>query len=272
MCMIDELAAAKDLAIRAGAILLRHYSGTVAVQWKGYDNPVTAADREASEFLVAELKSRFPADGIVCEETPDDPIRLKKSRVWMVDPMDGTKEFISQCDEFAVMIGLAVDGRAELGVIYQPVAAKLYHAARGMGAFLDQGPTAIGLRVSPESDPSKMTIELSRSHHSSRVDAIRRRLGVVQTLRTGSIGLKIGMICEGRAHLYVNTSGGTYQWDSCAPEAILLETGGRMTDLFGNALQYNREELRNSTGIIASSGTIHDAIVDAARSVLNRQA
>src|SRR5437867_8463540 len=182
MCMIDELAAAKDLAIRAGAILLRHYSGTVAVQWKGYDNPVTAADREASEFLVAELKSRFPADGIVCEEAPDEPIRLTKSRVWIVDPMDGTKQFISQCDEFAVMIGLAIDTRAKLGVVYQPVTGKLYYAACGMGAFLEQGHTTIDLRVSPESDPSHMTIALSRSHHSSRVDAIRQRLGIAEAL------------------------------------------------------------------------------------------
>lgn len=270
--MKEELEAGKELAIGAGAILAGHYSGSVSVHWKGYDNPVTAADREASEFLVTELKRLFPQDGIVCEETPDDRVRLTKSRVWMVDPMDGTKEFISHCDEFAVMIGLAVDGKPRLGVVYQPLTGKLYYAASGMGAFLEEGHTTIPLRVSPESDPAAMTIALSRSHHSRRVDAIRHRLAITQTLRAGSIGLKVGMICERRAHLYLNTSGGTCQWDSCAPEAILLEAGGRMTDLFNAPLQYNRHELQNSNGVIASSGTIHERIVEAARSVLRREA
>ncbi|HEV8573721.1 MAG TPA: 3'(2'),5'-bisphosphate nucleotidase CysQ [Dehalococcoidia bacterium] len=268
--MKKELDAGKELAIRAGAILTEHYSEHVSVQWKGFDNPVTAADCEAGEFLVAELKRLFPQDGIVCEEIPDDQVRLTKSRVWMVDPMDGTKEFISHCDEFAVMIGLAVDGKATLGVVYQPAKRKLYYAASGMGAFLEEGRTATPLRVSPESDPAAMTIAVSRSHHSRRVDAIRRRLAISQMLRSGSIGLKIGMICERRAHLYLNASGGTYQWDSCAPEAILSEAGGRVTDLYNAPLLYNREELRNSNGVIASSGTLHERIVEAARSVLNR--
>ena len=108
--MKAELEGAKALAIRAGAILMEHFSGTVAVHWKGPDNPVTAADREASQFLVSELKGLFPGDGILCEEVPDEPTRLSKPRVWMVDPMDGTKELISRRDEFAVMIGLAING------------------------------------------------------------------------------------------------------------------------------------------------------------------
>src|SRR5438093_4314390 len=270
--MKAELEGAKALAIRAGAILMEHFSGTVAVHWKCPDNPVTAADREASQFLVSELKGLFPGDGILCEEVPDEPTRLSKPRVWMVDPMDGTKEFISRRDEFAVMIGLAINGRAALGVVYQPVTGKLYYAAPGMDAFLEEGRTTIPLRVSAESDPAKMTIILSRSHHSSRVDAIRQRLAIGRALSTVSIGLKIGMISERRAHFYVNTGGGTCQWDSCAPEAILVQAGRRMTDLYNAPLEYNRNELRNSRGVVASSGTIHENIVEAAQSVLNRQA
>src|SRR5438093_8298991 len=117
-----------------------------------------------------------------------------------------------------------------------------------------------------------MIIILYNSHSSNRYNAISHRMANVRSLSTGSIILKIGMICERRAHFYVNTDGGTCQWDSCAPEAILVQAGGRMTDLYNAPLEYNRNELRNSRGVVASSGTIHENIVEAAQSVLNRQA
>ena len=112
-----ELQTAKELAIRAGAILLKHYAEKTSVMWKGKNDPVTAADLEASKFVVGELHERFPGDAILCEEERDDLRRLSTPRVWVVDPMDGTKEFISRRGEFAVMIGLAIEGEARLGVV-----------------------------------------------------------------------------------------------------------------------------------------------------------
>src|SRR5437773_2650281 len=162
--MQDELEAARTLAVRAGAILLEHYLQPV-VRWKGCGNPVTEADRSASAFLVSELKRFFPEDGILSEEEPDDAIRLSKPRVWIIDPLDGTIEFIGRRDEFAVMIGLAVDGRANLGVVYQPLTEKLYYAASGSGAFLIENRATRRLRVSSESNPPAMTMAISRSHH-----------------------------------------------------------------------------------------------------------
>src|SRR3954464_12560417 len=116
-----ELEFAKELAIDAGAILLRHFEHKTAVRWKGKGDPVTDADQEASRFIVESLHRRFPLDGILSEEEVDDTARLKKSRVWIVDPMDGTAEFVAGLTEFAVMIGLAVDGRPIAGVVYLPV-------------------------------------------------------------------------------------------------------------------------------------------------------
>jgi 3'(2'), 5'-bisphosphate nucleotidase len=266
--MQAELEAARTLAVRAGAILLEHYSAP-AVRWKGRGNPVTEADRAASAFLVKELRRFFPTDGILSEEESDDAMRLSLSRVWIIDPLDGTIEFIDHRDEFAVMIGLSIDGTADLGVVYQPTTEKLYYAASGSGAFLIENRSSRLLRVSRESNPAAMTMALSRSHHSAAVDDVQRRLGIQATVTSGSIGLKVGLICEGRAHLYLHTSRDTSQWDTCAPDVILREAGGRMTDVFNEPLRYNGTDLRNLQGVIASSGTIHDRIAEAAGAALS---
>src|SRR5436190_18005885 len=130
--MKTELETAKELALQAGAILLEYYANAPSVEWKGKNDPVTTADRAASRFVVDELRKRFPLDGILCEEEKDDLKRLSRHRVWVIDPMDGTKEFIARRGEFAVMIGLAVDGEARLGAVYQPTEKKLYYAATGL--------------------------------------------------------------------------------------------------------------------------------------------
>src|SRR6185295_20263490 len=122
----DELQTAKELALGAGDILLEHYQQSIAVQWKERGDPVTAADKAASRFITRELKQRFPNDAVLSEEEKDDTSRLSTARVWIVDPMDGTTEFVAGRDEFAVMIGLAVQGKPVLGVVYQPTQRKLY--------------------------------------------------------------------------------------------------------------------------------------------------
>jgi 3'(2'), 5'-bisphosphate nucleotidase len=263
--MDTELEKAKDLAVRAGAILLDHYAHPPKVAWKGLNDPVTDADRAASDFLIGELTRHFPGDGVVSEEMADSEARLARSRVWMVDPMDGTKEFIARRDEFAVMVGLAVNGRSSLGVVYQPVSRKLYYAAEGHGAWRLFEGQEVGLNVSSESDPAKLVLAVSRSHPSRRVERIRRQFGIEQTLPSGSMGLKVCLICEKRAHLYLHMTAHTFQWDTCAPEAILTEAGGRLTDLDGNALVYNSKDLRNAHGVIASNGVLHDQVVAVAR-------
>ena len=267
--MRKDLEAAKGLAIRAGAILLEHFVQP-KTRWKAPGNPVTEADRLASAFLTRELRQLFPGDGILSEEEPDVTDRLSKSRVWIVDPLDGTIEFINRLDEFAVMIGLSVDGMSSLGIVYQPVTEKLYYAELGSGAFLTENRTTRLLQVSRESNPHAMTIALSRSHHSADLDLILRELDVTSTISSGSMGLKVGLICEGRAHLYLHTSSHTSQWDTCASDVILHEAGGSMTDLLNVPLRYNAPEVRNLSGVIASNGVIHDRIAKAAQSVFAR--
>jgi 3'(2'), 5'-bisphosphate nucleotidase len=267
--MEKELAIAKRLALEAGSILLGHYRQSYAVDWKAPGDPVTAADRAASQLIVCHLAREFPKHAILSEEEPDDLSRLNESYVWMIDPMDGTREFIDHRDEFAVQIGLVVEGAPALGVVYQPTTQKIYYAARGMGAFIDCNGAVAPLLVSPEETASRLTIAVSRSHRSARVEAIRRRLRIPNVIRTGSVGLKVGKLCEGRAHLYIHTGGRTRLWDTCAPEAILKEAGGRITDISNEPLQYRGRELCNTNGLIASNGVIHDRAVQVTQSVVN---
>jgi len=268
--MTTELETARELALRAGAILLEHYGQATSIEWKGKDDPVTAADRSASRFIVDELRKRFPNDGILCEEEQDNFDRLGKARVWIIDPMDGTKDFISGSGEFAVMIGLAEGGEAILGAVYQPTEQKLYSASRGAGAYLTHGEIMRELHVSEENDPAKTVMALSRSHLSATTEAIRKKLGIEHTIRTGSLGLKVGLLCEGQAHVYIHGSG-TKLWDTCAPEAILREAGGMITDQLGQSFMYNVEEVRNLHGVIASNAVFHDRAVEASKLHIRRQ-
>src|SRR5688572_13120549 len=161
-----ELQTAKDLALRSGEMLLKYYAGEPSVEWKGKNDPVTTADRAVSRFIVDALRRHFPNDAILSEEEKDDLDRMTKTRVWVIDPMDGTKEFIARNGEFSVMIGLAVHGVARLGVVFQPTEDKLYYASPQEGAHLTHAGTTRRLQVSETSDLSHATIALSRSHLS----------------------------------------------------------------------------------------------------------
>jgi 3'(2'), 5'-bisphosphate nucleotidase len=267
--MSDELEIAKTLAIDGGAILLRHFAQKTAVRWKGQDNPVTDADQEASRFIVESLHRQYPLDGILCEEESDDLDRLKKSRVWIVDPMDGTAEFVAGRTEFAVMIGLAIDGRPSMGVVYLPVEKKLNYSESGRGAFIETDSSRRRLHVSPVNDPGQAILAASRSHDSVKSQRIREALGAGAIVRAGGVGLKVAMICDGRAHFYIHAGPGTNQWDTCAPEIILHEAHGRMTDVADRPLGYNTANPRNLDGVIASNGFLHAAAVAAASKILD---
>src|SRR5262245_2141551 len=266
--MEKELAAAKKLALHAGSVLMVHYRQSYTIDWKAPGDPVTVADREASQFIVTSLAQEFPGDAVLSEEELSSFTPFGGKRAWIVDPMDGTREFVEHRDEFAVQIGLVVDGTPVVGAVYQPTTNKLYYAADGMGAFLEAGGEALRLHVSDETSSSNMTMAVSRSHRSARVDAIRERLNIKNVIPTGSVGLKVGMVCEGRAHVYVHAGSRTSVWDTCGPEAILREAGGRMTDIFNQPLRYDGRELRNTHGLIASSGIIHDRVVRVTQSVV----
>jgi 3'(2'), 5'-bisphosphate nucleotidase len=269
-----EIQLATELARLAGAVLLEHYYSPFLVEQKinALDEleEVTAADREANELIVGRLKEEFADDGILAEESTDNDQRLAKERVWMIDPMDGTKNFINRDGDFAVQIGLSVGGESILGVVYEPVRNVLFRAVRGYGAWIEAGDDRAGRRlmVSGLTNPAEMVLASSRSHRSPRMERVVKAFGFKNEMRRGSVGVKIGLITEQLADLYFHLSPGTKQWDTCAPEAILTESGGRLTDLFGQPLRYNDPRIDNRNGVVATNGLSHDIVLDILKPLL----
>ncbi len=262
-----EILVATELARQAGAVLLEHYYSPFLVEQKvnALDEleEVTAADREANELIVTRLQKEFPDDGILAEESTDSEHRLKKDRVWLIDPMDGTKNFIARDGDFAVQIGLAVEGESILGVVYQPVRRVLYRAVRSGGAWIEEeDKPAARMSVSSQTKPSEMVLASSRSHRSPRMEHVVSKFGFKNETRRGSVGVKIGLIAEQQADLYLHLSPSTKQWDTCGPEAILAEAGGRLTDLFGQPLRYNGLRIDNRNGIVATNGAAHEMVIE----------
>jgi len=266
-----ELAQAIDLAREAGKKILQVYYGReYEVEFKAGDEPVTQADRVANELIVRGLEKTFPRDAILAEESVDDGLRFSSTRVWLVDPVDGTQDFINRDDEFSVMIGLLIEGQPILGVVYQPTNDLLYYASKGIGAFMNHRGRVTSLHVSDISKASQMCLVSSRTHLSSKVVAIQQALGISQHLRHGSAGLKVGLVCQQEADVYINTGSMSKEWDVGAPEAILREAGGVISDLRGYPIRYNQEDVHQRHGFVASNGKNHDLVVATIARVLDR--
>ena len=265
-----ELRSAIECARNAGTILSEIYARDFDVQVKGDKSPVTEADTRANEYIVSALAERFPDDGVIGEESEDHTGALGRSRCWYVDPLDGTKEFISKNGEFAVMIGLAIDGQARLGVVYQPAKDKLYSGVVGAGARLEVGGERRDLRVSEVAAAADLKLVVSRSHRSSHIDEVATGLGITRESRSGSVGLKIGHIAEQAADLYVHVSDKACKWDACGPEAVVRAAGGRFTDLGGNPFVYQGTDMNNRGGILACNAAAYDAVLPVVREVGKR--
>lgn len=270
-----ELEVALELARKAGESVLSHYEGDIVAESKigvdKFEEPVTAADRESSRLIVDGLASYFPNDGILSEEEHDDTAhRLNKERVWIIDPIDGTSGFIKKDGDFAVQIGLAVDGEPVAGVVLLPFHEAVYFASKGGGAFRNVGGQTVQLRTSEISDYSLMQMAVSRNHRSPKINTILSEFGVKGEMQRGSVGLKIGLIAEQTCDIYVHLSPRTKLWDTCAPQIILEEAGGRLTDLWGTTYRYDVSDVQNWGGIVASNGTIHDETIERLRPLLSQ--
>ena len=258
-----ELEVASRLAREAGALAVAirdRGPAALGVESKAGDEPVTVADRAASELIVAGLRAAFPADCVVSEESTDDLDRLTAARVWYVDPIDGTKDFIRGSDGFAVMIGLCLSQRPALGVVYQPTSGRLFAAAPGRGAWVERrdGTTA-ALAVSAVDDVADIRLVASKSHRSPVIDEVKSALGIANELNVGSVGLKLALIALGERDLYVNPFPKCKAWDTCAPEAILVAAGGQLTDTTGGAVRYDEPDLSRPRGLVGSNGRVHAA-------------
>ncbi|MCK5688763.1 3'(2'),5'-bisphosphate nucleotidase CysQ [Myxococcota bacterium] len=259
-----ELETARELAHRAGQAIMDYYDRDFAIDYKDSANsdPVTEADKHANEIIVTGLRKAFPDDGILAEESPPNESRWTKERLWCVDPLDGTREFIDHNGMFVVMIGLAIKGEARFGVVYQPTENRLFWGT-GTSAFIEDKDGTRPLQLSSKENTEESTMVVSRSHRSSSVTEVADRLGVKNEKPMGSVGLKVAAIASGEAEIYLSMSNRTHEWDACAPEAIIRAAGGLMTDTLGQPLRYNKKTTETPRGMLATSGPLHQACVGA---------
>ena len=223
-----------EAARAAGEIIAGLYRGDYRVKEKSRGNPVTTADLMANRAIREILAARFPEDAWLSEEDADDSRRLDRRRVWIVDPLDGTREFIRGIPEFCVSIGLAVDGDPVLGVIYHPLRKELFDAARGGGARLNGQP----LRVSTPVNGQRPCLLISRSEPRRRLAELAREFELEPM---GSIAYRLAAVAQGRADATL-TFRRVKEWDVCAGIVIVEEAGGRTMTAHGERPVFNRRE------------------------------
>jgi 3'(2'),5'-bisphosphate nucleotidase len=260
-----ELEAAEHAARLGGAAILRHYArgAAVRIEIKPDQSPVTEADLEANAAIVGVLRATFPADGILSEELPDSDERFGKRRVWIIDPLDGTRDFVARTDQFCVHVGLAVDGVAVVGAVFQPVAGRLYSARAGAGARVDDGdgkPPAL-LRASRVAEFAEMRAGVSRLNATGRLGACLASTGLARRAVPMGASVKYNAIARGDLDLVINLSPGEMEWDTCAPEVVIHEAGGLFTDGDGRPFRYNQRDTAHRRGSLASNGVIHAALI-----------
>jgi myo-inositol-1(or 4)-monophosphatase len=240
-----ELDVAREAAREAAAILRHHYERGAKSWQKAEDSPVTLADLESDRAIARRLREAFPGDGYLSEETVSDPSRTRSPRVWIVDPMDGTKEFTQKVPEFGVSIALCERGEPVVGVIANPVQEVTVWAARGGGCFRDGVRTAV----------SRCTELAAAVVIASRTELSRRQFepyqGWFKEIRpVGSIAWKLACIASGEGDLNVSVAPKN-EWDVCAGDLLVREAGGVVLAFDGSARRYNQADPLIAAGMAA---------------------
>jgi 3'(2'), 5'-bisphosphate nucleotidase len=253
-----------DAARGASELVMRVYAGDdVGAELKGPNDPVTRADKEANAFILAHLARTLPDLPVVAEES--DPSTFEgfgaEPAALFVDPVDGTRDFIAKNGEFCVMIGLAEEGRATVGVVLCPVfqgKRRTYGGGEGLGAFLfDEDGARTPIRVAQTTDFGQVRCAVSRFHRSKSVDAKLTALACKQLVPIGSSGIKGVQVANGELELYAHPARGKVKlWDACAPEAIVRAAGGVYSDGKGVPFDY-RGPVAQGEGTVAANAALH---------------
>jgi 3'(2'), 5'-bisphosphate nucleotidase len=233
------------LAMQAGERIMRIYKGEIAVTLKKDDSPLTEADRLSHEFLVEHLTPLLAGVRVISEESheADAASPVAQDRYWLVDPLDGTKEFLKRTGEFTVNIALVEQGRPRLGVVYAPAINLSYYAAVGLGAWRREegkSPRAIQTRPAPS---SSMAVVASKDHAGPLVTAMLAKLQQ-PTLKSMGSSLKFCLVAEGQADIYLRDVP-TMEWDTAAAQCVVETAGGAICSLDGRRLVYGKPGLKN---------------------------
>ncbi len=246
----SELDLAIKLARQAGEKILNIYKkeSLFSVEYKSDNSPLTSADKASNSIIVSGLRQQFANYAILSEEEQDNRQRLKNDYCFVIDPLDGTKEFIKRNGQFTVNIALAYKHRTVMGVIYVPVSGELFYASQGDGAYYQKGKntTPERIRVSQKKDITHLRIVASSSHGSPQLDAFITKIKPKEILKIGS-SLKGCLIANGDADIYYR-SNPTMEWDTAAMQCIVEEAGGIFRQMDNSEMLYNREDSTNRIG------------------------
>jgi len=256
---IPELDIALRAVAEAGNIILEVYEGKYKTSIKQDNSPITDADLKSNEVIKRILSKTNHQ--ILSEEDKDDQSRVSKNKIWIVDPLDGTSDFIDQTGEFTVMIALIKNKKPILGVIGWPTEKTIFAAQEGKGAFRFSENEWRKISVTKISELPKCRAVGSRHHLSDKEKIFIEKLGIKDFTSIGS-SLKVGKISSGEAEVYITTTDKMKEWDSAASYCIISEAGGRMTDMLGNDLTYNNKIVNHQNGILVTNGLIHNTILE----------
>ena len=243
--MDNDLKLAINASLKAGEIIMQYYCDDYEIKEKGYHNPVTTADYEADTYLKSTLMSARPQYGWLSEETVDSKNRLNKEKVWIVDPLDGTKEFIEGVPQFVVSIALVEKGIPIIGVLHNPVTKETFHAAKGEGAYLDENQ----YRCSIKDSTRDMVILNSRSETRRGLwEPYKKHFKELRPI--GSVAYKMGLTAIGKADIFA-TLRPKNEWDICAGTCLINEAGGKVINLNGKEITFNNQKTLIEPGLIA---------------------
>ncbi len=245
-----ELEAAIEAVKLAEVWIKKIYNSDFDVEIKSDDSPVTAADKGADDIMREYLGKKFPEYGFLTEESKDTKERLSKKSIWIIDPVDGTKDFVSRDDEFTTNVALAVDHEVVVGVINIPMLNTIYYGIRGQGAFrMDKDGKVTRIHVSEKLD--NLIALKSRSFFNEKEAAwLERHKDKVTEVRSYGAAVKFCRIAEGEADIQMRISSSTKEWDVAAGDIILSEAGGAMIQPDGTHFRYNRDDVYNRNGYI----------------------
>ncbi|MDH3677031.1 MAG: 3'(2'),5'-bisphosphate nucleotidase CysQ [Nitrosopumilus sp.] len=256
---IPEMDLALESVVKAGHAILEIYGEKYETSIKQDNSPITEADLKSNEIIKSILSETDHQ--ILSEEDKDDQSRLSQETLWIVDPLDGTSDFIDKTGEFTVMIALVKNKEPILGVIGWPTEQTIFAAQKGGGAFRYSENGWRKISVTEMSDLTQCRVVGSRHHLSDKEKMFIEKLGIKKFTSIGS-SLKVGKISSGEAEAYITTTNKMKEWDSAASYCIISEAGGKMTDMLGNDITYNNKIVNHQNGILVTNGLVHNKILE----------
>lgn len=239
-----------EVCLKAMSKVMEYYKNGFDVEIKSDNSPVTDADKQSDLIIKSFLKEKYPTYAFLTEESNDDKARLNEKYVFIIDPLDGTKDFVAKDDMFAINIALVEEHTPVVGVVGIPAQNKIYFAIKDYGSYLLENDALKRIYASGRIDNLIMSCSVFHSGKTDQEIFDKFQNRILKKHPLGS-ALKSCLIAEGKVDCCFSSSGNTKEWDTCAPQIIVEESGGHFTTFYGDKITYNREDVYNRNGYAA---------------------